>query len=41
MRVGRAGDVRYVPKGFAITFGTPSWAKFVYVTFPSNWSEGR
>lgn len=41
VRVGRAGDVLYVPKGSAITFGTPSWAKFVYVTFPSNWAEGR
>ena len=41
VQVGHAGDVLYVPKGSAITFGTPSWAKFVYVTFPSNWSEGR
>lgn len=37
-RIGRAGDVLYVPKGSAITFGTPSWAKFVYVTFPADWA---
>lgn len=35
--VGRPGDVLYVPRGSAITFGTPSWAKFFYVTFPADW----
>lgn len=39
-RVGRPGDILYVPKGSKITFGTPSWAKFIYVTFPSNWADG-
>lgn len=38
-KVGRPGDVLYVPKGSSITFGTPSWAKFVYVTFPANWED--
>lgn len=38
-KIGRPGDVLYVPKGSSITFGTPSWAKFVYVTFPANWEE--
>lgn len=38
-KVGYPGDVFYVPKGSSITFGTPSWAKFVYVTFPSNWED--
>lgn len=37
-RIGRPGDVLYVPKGSAITFGTPSWAKFIYVTFPADWA---
>jgi ethanolamine utilization protein EutQ len=37
---GRPGDVLYVPKGTEITFGTPSWAKFLYVTFPADWAEG-
>lgn len=37
VRIGKAGDVLYVPKGNAITFGTPTWAKFVYVTFPADW----
>ena len=40
-RVGRPGDVFYVPKGSSITFETPTWAKFVYVTFPANWQEAR
>lgn len=38
-KIGRPGDVLFVPKGSAITFGTPSWAKFVYVTFPANWED--
>lgn len=38
-RIGRPGDIFYVPKGSRITFGTPSWAKFVYVTFPANWED--
>ena len=35
--VGRPGDVIAVPKGSSITFGTPSWAKFLYVTYPADW----
>ncbi len=37
--VGRPGDVLYVPKGSEITFGTPQWARFVYVTFPADWES--
>lgn len=36
--VGRPGDVIAVPKGSSITFGTPSWAKFLYVTYPADWT---
>ncbi|HSK34282.1 MAG TPA: cupin domain-containing protein, partial [Propionicimonas sp.] len=32
--IGRPGDVIAVPKGASITFGTPSWARFLYVTYP-------
>lgn len=35
--IGRPGDVIAVPKGSSITFGTPSWAKFLYVTYPADW----
>lgn len=35
--VGRPGDVIAVPKGSSITFGTPSWARFFYVTYPADW----
>jgi ethanolamine utilization protein EutQ len=31
--------VIFIPKGSAITFGTPSYARFVYVAHPANWSE--
>lgn len=36
---GGPGDVIFIPKGSAITFGTPSYARFVYVAHPANWSE--
>ncbi|RMB59606.1 cupin domain-containing protein [Tessaracoccus antarcticus] len=39
-RIGHPGDIFYIPKGSHITFGTPSWTKFVYVTFPADW-EGQ
>ena len=35
--VGRPGDVIAVPTGSSITFGTPSWARFLYVTYPADW----
>jgi ethanolamine utilization protein EutQ len=37
--VGRPGDVLFVPAGSSITFGTPSWARFLYVTFPADWEQ--
>jgi ethanolamine utilization protein EutQ len=36
---GGPGDVLFIPKGSAITFGTPHYARFVYVAYPANWSE--
>lgn len=36
--VGRPGDVIAVPKGSSITFGTPSWTRFLYVTYPADWA---
>jgi len=36
--VGKPGDVIFIPKGTSITFGTPSWAKFLYVTYPVDWA---
>ena len=38
--VGRPGDVIFVPRGTEITFGTPSWARFLYVTYPADWEAG-
>lgn len=35
--IGLPGDVLYIPKGSSITFGTPEWTKFFYVTFPAEW----
>ncbi len=36
--VGLPGDVIFIPKGSNIQFATPSWAKFLYVTYPADWS---
>jgi ethanolamine utilization protein EutQ len=35
--VGLPGDVLFVPKGTRLTFGTPAWARFLYVTYPAEW----
>jgi len=37
--IGLPGDVLFIPKGSSITFGTPNWAKFFYVTYPANWAS--
>ena len=31
--IGLPGDVLFIPKDTEITFSTPSWAKFLYVTY--------
>lgn len=36
--IGLPGDVLFIPKGSSITFGTPEWVKFFYVTYPADWS---
>jgi ethanolamine utilization protein EutQ len=37
--VGKPGDVLYIPEGTSISFATPSWTKFFYVTYPADWSD--
>ena len=36
--IGKPGDVFLIPKGAAIEFGTPDKVRFVYVTYPADWS---
>lgn len=36
---GKAGDVFFIPKNSKITWSTPDFARFFYVTFPANWAE--
>ena len=36
--VALPGEIVFIPKGTSIKFATPSWAKFLYVTFPAEWS---
>jgi ethanolamine utilization protein EutQ len=35
---GGPGDVFLIPKGSAIEFGSPGKVRFVYVTYPADWS---
>ncbi len=35
---GGPGDCIFIPKGSKISFGTPTYARFVYVTYPADWS---
>jgi ethanolamine utilization protein EutQ len=37
---GGPGDVIYIPRTSTITFGTPRYARFVYVAFPADWNTG-
>ncbi|RIK17630.1 MAG: hypothetical protein DCC52_16720 [Chloroflexi bacterium] len=36
--IGRAGDVIFIPRGTNILFCTRTFAYFLYVTFPANWT---
>ncbi|MBE7556902.1 MAG: ethanolamine utilization protein [Anaerolineales bacterium] len=39
--IGNPGDVIYIPKGSNIFFGSPSYAKVFYVTFPADWESQK
>ena len=32
------GDIIFIPKDSKVTFNTPDEARFMYVTYPANWS---
>ena len=33
------GDIIFIPKDTSVTFKTPDSTRFMYVTYPANWSE--
>ena len=35
--IGNPGDVIHIPRGSDIFFGSPSFARVFYVTFPADW----
>ncbi len=35
---GRPGDILFIPRGTSILFCTPTRCRFLYVTFPANWT---
>ncbi|QDX94210.1 DUF861 domain-containing protein [Brevibacillus laterosporus] len=37
--IGHAGDIILIPKNTSIQFSVPTYAKFLYVTYPANWQE--
>lgn len=37
--VGNAGDAVFIPKGSAISFSAPEFARFLYVVYPADWSN--
>lgn len=36
--IGHAGEVIFIPRGTSILFCTRTFAHFMYVTYPANWS---
>lgn len=36
--IGRPGDVIFIPRGTSILFCTRTFAHFLYITFPANWT---
>lgn len=37
--IAKKGEIIHTPKGSKIQFCVPEYAKFMYVTYPANWSE--
>ena len=33
------GEIMYIPMNTSVTFSTPGDVKFMYLTYPANWSE--
>lgn len=36
--IGHAGDIIFIPRGTSILFCTRTFAHFLYVTYPANWT---
>ena len=37
--IAKAGDVLFIPKGSSIEFGTPTFVRFVFISYPVNWQS--
>jgi len=35
----KKGEIIFIPMNTSVTFSTPDSARFMYVTYPANWSE--
>lgn len=36
---GKKGDMIFIPANSSITFSAPSFARFLYVTYPADWAS--
>lgn len=36
--IAKPGDIIFIPKGSSVEFGTPTHVRYIYVTYPADWS---
>ena len=38
-KCAKKGEALFIPKGSSIQFSTPTYAKFLYITYPADWEN--
>lgn len=38
-KCAKKGEVLFIPKGSSIQFSAPTYAKFLYITYPADWEN--
>ena len=36
--IAKPGEIIFIPKGSSVEFGTPTHVRYVYITYPADWS---
>ncbi|WP_022941750.1 ethanolamine utilization acetate kinase EutQ [Psychromonas hadalis] len=36
--IAKPGDIIFIPKGSTVEFGTPTHVRYIYITYPADWS---
>lgn len=39
LKCAKKGEALFIPKGSSIQFSTPTYAKFLYITYPADWEN--